>query len=793
MNSVLSWITLNPNWYVSERNAIARKYPEFRVDEKQLSQGKLCFYGELVVRPPGGSVRHPVLMFYSDATPFEPPIIIPLEALPEFDEEGGTKAKAPQKMFDRRHQMPGGSLCLFQRETRGSEGGEGISGVDALRRAEKWFLGYHTGRWPPDSHDSELEPHFNYTGNVLLSSAFYADDMVGHGRFFMVRDMRRVLDGTQKEKPPLIVTLMTQQNGGIESIFDARLELQHIYPWLSNETWSPENFVELEKKKRTDDFFGITVEHGHWWTLAEEPHPFHNGQGLLKILDQIAPDGDGWNMISQAFLGELTLENHFFGFRYPGRDGRPEWLVLFMPASSTKVSGGVVLLDDDKKRSKFESSPVACYRCYSARSHDIHLRNTGVVSTIIQKKSVAIIGLGALGAHVAEMLAQAGVEYFRLCDNDLLSPGNVARHIGGLKDFGLRKTDVVSRRLFDINPSLVIEEVLNDPVNLSLDQMVEFIRPCDLIISTTADENVESIINQVAVLEKKPVIYGRALRRGTMGRVFLVRPGIDACKQCLGHLANESRLQDTAPQGWPEVTESDDDVLLHECGRPVIPASAVDLSFVASLTARMALDFLEDREQDTNHWLWTSQPATDVDPRFERPMTCLRWRFVPLTDCVTCSEPDLTGVKILDEAKASIINEVESPPNTETGGILIGYVDDSKKAVIVRATAPGPRATKTATWFDRDVDFVQSQLQQSAIEFGTQGLYLGEWHSHLETDPEPSPTDIRSLTEIACSSNYATRCPVLLIAGLDTESGKYSVLKGWCFQAFGRMHKLEIV
>ena len=251
-----NWITLFPDWYVSERNAIARSYPGFRVDEGLLRQGKLRYYGELIVRPPGGAVRHAVSMTYPSASPYEPPVVAPLERLPEFDEKGGAKEQPKAKVFDRRHQMPGGALCLFQRETRGTEGGEWISGADVLRRAERWLLGYHTGRWPPDSRESDLEPHFLYAGDLLLSNAFYGDGLDGGGRFFMVRDMRRMLDGADEENPPLIVTVITKTTGGLEAVFDARAELQNIYPWLSNDVWSPEKLAELEQKKERDNFFG---------------------------------------------------------------------------------------------------------------------------------------------------------------------------------------------------------------------------------------------------------------------------------------------------------------------------------------------------------------------------------------------------------------------------------------------------------------------------------------------------------------------------------------------------------
>lgn len=791
MRLVLSWITLYPDWYVSERNAIARRYPDFRVDERGLKKGVLCYYGELVVRPPGGAVRHAICLTYPGGSPFEVPIVAPLEMLPEFDDDGAVKDVPKAKLFDRRHQMPRGALCLFQRETRGAEGGEWISGVDAVRRAEQWFLGHHTGHWPPDSRESELEPHFYYAGDVLLSNTFYRDEINGHGRFFMVRDVRRILDRVGDENPPLIVTVITKTSGVIEEVIDSREELENIYPWLGNDAWSPEKLVEFEKKRKDDNVLGLSTDHGHWWSLPCEPPPFHNGAGLLKVLADVAPDGDAWKMVSDAFGGELTHANHFFGLRYPGRGGEDEWLVLAMPRQSKEIAGGVLIGGNQEKRRTFEQGQILCYRSHSARPQDLHLRNTSVVSPGIRRKVVGLIGLGALGSRVAELLGQAGVETFLLCDSDRLTTGNVARHIGGLKDFGSKKTQVVAQRLFELNPSIKLAGVWEDSAVSSLEQLAKFLRAADVVISTTADENAESMINQIAVLEKKPVVYGRAMRRGTMGRVFLVRPGEDACKACLGALATESRSGDAGENDWPEVVESEEDILLHECGRPVIPASAVDLSFVASLTARMALDFLEEKPLEANHWLWSTEGAPDVDPELEKPMSGTRRRFERRDDCPVCQEPDVRGLLLQDEARRAIVAEVESSADTETGGILLGHIDDGGQAIVLRASGPGPKAKKSPGGFERDIEFVQSELDRAAAELGQQGLYIGEWHSHLEKEPEPSAIDVGSMSAIASSSNYATRCPVLLIAGLDPDSGKVVGLRTWSFQAFGRMHRID--
>lgn len=783
-----SWITLYPQWYIGERQGLSRHYPGFMVYEPELEKGKLILYGMLEVRPPGGTVGHPVLLEYPASTPFEKPVVLPLKALPEVDDQGKFKELLEPEFFDHRHQMPSGVLCLFQRETRTIVGGDVVTGVQALSRAERWFLGLHTGNWPPDSADSELEAHFKYATDVLLSETFFRDDIDGFGRFYMVPDLRRLQDSQLKELCPMIVTALTEESL-IVKMFDARDDLSRIYPWIKSDLWDLSKLAEMDVKSNEQR----PVENGYWWSLPKEPRPFRDGRGFLEVLTPVANGGDPWPLVSKAVGGEMTVgDRHFFGLRYPGRDGGIAWLIVAMPRGKRSVVGTIA--DEKSKREAFEKAPIYGLRVHSARPSDLRLRNTGVVAESISQKRVVMLGLGALGSEVAELLVKAGVGGFKMCDMDRLSTGNVARHVGGLNEFGAPKVRVVATRIHEINPYIKFDEsdlIFGTAVH-SLEDLAEFIRPADLVISTVADESVESVINQVAVIERRPVLYGRALRRASMGRVFLVRPGQDACKACLSAFASRGRAGEPTPRDWIDVPESEADALVHECGRPVIPASAVDLAFVAGLIARVALDYLEDPQVERNHWLWTKRPEPLVDRRLTEPIGTFIGRLDRDEACPACQEPDVRAVTLSEDARRDIILMTEASPKSETGGVLIGYVDSERRAHVIRATGPGPNAEQSAYRFSRDVDYVQSELEQAAGELGERGAYVGEWHSHLVADPRPSTTDIDSLCGIADEPGYLTRCPIMIIAGLGPSTGRVERVRAWSFPVGGRIYDIEI-
>jgi len=790
----LSWISLYPGWYAQEVALLHEHYPQLQADEVRLNQGQLILYGNLTVRPAGGTKVHAIQLMYPDGTPYEHPSVTPISTMPKWGDNGGVTEPVEPLLLDSRHQMPVGNLCLFQRETRSIIGGDILSGIDILQRAEAYFLGYHTKRWPPDTIDSELESHFHHLSDMLMADTFYESVPDGHGRFFCIPDLRRLRDVRSRKWCPMIVTSMTAESPIIRN-FDARQELSRLYSWMVDSMWN--SYDQMISEGSSENVASQRLTQGYWWSLPGEPLPFHDGKGFLQAFSSAVgnnPD-QAWQTVNETLCSDMTTsESHLIGLRYPARRGGFEWLVLFIGREPQRIAGGTVLRDDASKRRAFEHSLVSVFKVHRLKRSILTQRNTKVVNDLVQSKTVALLGLGAIGSRVAEMLAQAGVAHFRLCDNDFLRTGNAARHIAGVNDFGAPKVNVVATRLLNINPYIEFhtEDILQESAVSSLDKLAKFIEASDLTICTTADENVESVVNQIALVKGKPVLYGRSLRKGSMGRVFLVRPGYDACKACLAHYAADGRRGNSTPPDWIDIPEEDDEVLYHECARPVLAGSAVDLSFTASLVARVALSLLEGGVMNHNHWVWSQSASLGVDPRLDREMATVSASIARYDQCPVCAEPQVREVVLSEKVRESILTEARTSSSAETGGILIGYIDDERRGIVLRATGPGPNAIRSEAEFHRDVNYVQNELDKAGSELGDRGLYIGEWHSHPGFEPYPSPRDIRSLFEISTAPNYLTVCPVMIIAGVGAANRPEATLTVWAFPISGRMYSLDI-
>lgn len=72
---------------------------------------------------------------------------------------------------------------------------------------------------------------------------------------------------------------------------------------------------------------------------------------------------------------------------------------------------------------------------------------------ILQKKRVAVFGVGGVGGYVVEALVRSGVGAIDLIDNDVVAESNLNRQIIALNNtVGRMKTEVMRERIMNINP-----------------------------------------------------------------------------------------------------------------------------------------------------------------------------------------------------------------------------------------------------------------------------------------------------------------------------------------------------
>ena len=99
----------------------------------------------------------------------------------------------------------------------------------------------------------------------------------------------------------------------------------------------------------------------------------------------------------------------------------------------------------------------------------------------------------------------------------------------------------------------------------------------------------------------------------------------------------------------------------------------------------------------------------------------------------------------------------------ETGGVLIGHYNETlETAIVTRATGPPPDSQRRRNAFYRGTQGLHELLR---VLWPKKEYYLGEWHYHPGSSPEPSAADAKRMQEIAESDDTNCPEPILLVVG----------------------------
>lgn len=120
--------------------------------------------------------------------------------------------------------------------------------------------------------------------------------------------------------------------------------------------------------------------------------------------------------------------------------------------------------------------------------HPERLQARGRFASDIRTSSIAIIGAGALGSSVAEILARGGVANMLIVDHDDLKPGNLVRHTLIGADLGRNKATATAARLQGAAPMSTISGHA-DPLP-SGDCLVKLLEPFDIVLDCTGEDEV---------------------------------------------------------------------------------------------------------------------------------------------------------------------------------------------------------------------------------------------------------------------------------------------------------------
>lgn len=116
------------------------------------------------------------------------------------------------------------------------------------------------------------------------------------------------------------------------------------------------------------------------------------------------------------------------------------------------------------------------------------LATRGALPLSITSKNVLMIGAGALGSPIAELLVRAGVHRMSMVDSDRLEAGNLVRHALDLDDLNEFKATAMRTRLNKLSPHARVTSLnMSFPPSTTSDLLLN---QYDLVIDCTANNEV---------------------------------------------------------------------------------------------------------------------------------------------------------------------------------------------------------------------------------------------------------------------------------------------------------------
>jgi molybdopterin-synthase adenylyltransferase len=149
----------------------------------------------------------------------------------------------------------------------------------------------------------------------------------------------------------------------------------------------------------------------------------------------------------------------------------------------------------------------------------------------LRAAKVLLVGCGALGTVLGNLLARAGVGHITIVDRDYIEVTNLQRQVLFDHDDieqNLPKAVAAQKKIARINPEITVEAVVADINHTNIEN---YAAGKDLLLDGTDNFETRFLINDVSVKHKVPWIYGAVI--SAMGLAMTILPEETPCLRCI--------------------------------------------------------------------------------------------------------------------------------------------------------------------------------------------------------------------------------------------------------------------
>ena len=389
-------------------------------------------------------------------------------------------------------------------------------------------------------------------------------------------------------------------------------------------------------------------------------------------------------------------------------------------------------------------------------------RRSNGLSQLISDPRVTVIGAGALGSPVLDNLTRSGYGRLTIVDDDVLHPHNLVRHTLGPSYVGWYKAEALAAEL---SPIMSEEPPVQSIVANVLDPgdktgaLEAVYQDADLILDMAASIPVS-----------RHLVYNVKSESRRMS--LFLNPSGKALTLLAEDTSREIQLDSLEmqlyrgivrdPSLWSLLDSPDQSRIGQTCRDLSAEISQYDVAMHGGMGSRSVRQLSESNRARIRTWLLNEHDnyrlVMDIEPAVPIKLTKEEWTVI-------------LDSELLDTLAR--MRECRLP--NETGGVLVGSRDRSRKILYVVDALPSPPdSEELKTSYIRGTKGLSEEVERIVRITGSNLDYIGEWHSHPDGNSvEPSASDKKLLNWIRAGMEKAGETGLMCIIGEGKQMGVY--------------------
>ena len=384
-------------------------------------------------------------------------------------------------------------------------------------------------------------------------------------------------------------------------------------------------------------------------------------------------------------------------------------------------------------------------------------------------KNIAIWGCGAVGTHVAESIVRAGINRVELVDNGIVAPGLLVRQGYEDRDIGRLKAYALADRLKRINPDLKAEISTDDLVSKIVGPNP--VPNVDLVIDCTASSGVRTALEYaLRKIGSRPPIASLSIDSqaaaaiATLSRSDHSGGTLELVRRLKLESCRNSALSKFLETIWPRSESYKPFQPEPGCSEPTFIGSDADLR---GLSGRMlnciARAVVSTDEGDTGTgWLFEESG----------PVHTFSWRRDYSFADAGCGYSVRVCHHAMREMRGWARRSVRTAgTKVETGGLVFGEINEAAGVIwVADVDGPPPDSHAGEDHFTCGTKEVDDSVEKRKYRFRDSINYIGSWHTHPISPPNPSRTDLRTAVQILTKPGCSQKIHLMLILAGDPDA-----------------------